>query len=114
VYRVTPDLGTISLLIGDFILPNGLAFSPDESVLYINDTRRGHIWAFDLMPNGTLAKQTDRIFVDLRGSEPGVPDGMKVDVEGNVYCGGAGVAEGYDRMAGIAAQQKAARENEPD
>jgi gluconolactonase len=42
------------------------------------------------MPNGTLAKQTDRVFVDLRGSEPGVPDGMKVDVEGNVYCGGAG------------------------
>jgi gluconolactonase len=90
VYRVTPDLGTISLLIGDFILPNGLAFSPDESVLYINDTRRGHIRAFDLMPNGTLAKQTDRVFVDLRGSEPGLPDGMKVDVEGNVYCGGAG------------------------
>jgi len=90
VYRVTPDLGTISLLIGDFILPNGLAFSPDESVLYINDSRRGHIRAFDLMPNGTLAKQTDRAFVDLRGAEPGVPDGMKVDVQGNVYCGGAG------------------------
>jgi gluconolactonase len=90
VYRVTPDLGTISLLIGDFILPNGLAFSPDESVLYINDTRRGHIRAFDLLPNGTLAKQTDRVFVDLRGTEPGVPDSMKLDVEGNVYCGGAG------------------------
>jgi sugar lactone lactonase YvrE len=90
VYRVTPDLGTMSLLIGDFIVPNGLAFSPDESVLYINDSRRGHIRAFDLMPNGTLAKQTDRVFVDLRGTEPGVPDGMKVDVEGNVYCGGAG------------------------
>jgi gluconolactonase len=66
-------------------VPNGLAFSPDESVLYINDSRRGHIRAFDLMPNGTLAKQTDRVFVDLRGSEPGIPDGMKVDVEGNVY-----------------------------
>jgi gluconolactonase len=90
VYRVTPDLGTMSLLIGDFVLPNGLAFSPDESVLYINDSRRGHIRAFDLMPNGMLAKQTDRVFVDLRGAEPGVPDGMKVDVEGNVYCGGAG------------------------
>ena len=90
VYRVTPDLGTLTLLSDDFVLPNGLAFSPDESVLYINDTRRGHIRAFDLQPNGTLAKQTDRIFVDLRGSEPGVPDGMKVDVEGNVYCGGAG------------------------
>jgi len=90
VYRVTPDLGTMTLLIGDFVLPNGLAFSPDEKLLYINDTRRGHIRAFELLPNGTLAKHTDRVFADLRGDEPGVPDGMKVDVEGNVYCGGAG------------------------
>jgi gluconolactonase len=59
-------------------------------VLYINDSRRGHIRAFELSANGTLAKQTDRVFADLRGDEPGVPDGMKVDVEGNVYCGGAG------------------------
>jgi gluconolactonase len=90
VYRVTPDLGSLTLLIGDFVLPNGLAFSPDESVLYINDTRHGHIRAFELLPNGTLAKQTDHVFADLRGAEPGVPDGMKVDVEGNVCCGGAG------------------------
>jgi gluconolactonase len=90
VYRITPDLGTMSLLIDNFVLPNGLAFSRDEKVLYINDSRRGHIRAFDLLPNGTLAKHTDRVFVELRGDEPGVPDGMKVDVEGNVYCGGAG------------------------
>jgi len=90
VYRVTPDLGTMTLLIDNFVVPNGLAFSPNESVLYINDSRRGHIRAFDLLPNGTLAKQTDRVFADLRGSEPGVPDGMKVDIAGNVYCGGSG------------------------
>jgi gluconolactonase len=90
VYRVTPDLGTMSLLTDDFVLPNGLAFSPDESVLYINDSRRGHIRAFDLLASGMLAKQTDRVFADLCGDEPGVPDGMKVDVEGNVYCGGSG------------------------
>jgi gluconolactonase len=90
VYRLTPDLGTLSLLSDDFILPNGLAFSPDESVLYVNDTRRGHIRAFELLPSGMLAKHTDRVFADLRGPEPGVPDGMKVDVQGNVYCGGAG------------------------
>jgi gluconolactonase len=90
VYRVTPDLGTLTLLVDDFILPNGLAFSPDESVLYINDSRRGHIRAFEVQPNGTLAKASDRVFVDLTGTEPGVPDGMKVDVEGNVYCGGSG------------------------
>lgn len=90
VYRITPDLGTLSLLSDDFVLPNGLAFSPDESILYINDTRRGHIRAFELLPSGMLAKHTDRVFADLRGDDPGVPDGMKVDVEGNVYCGGAG------------------------
>ena len=90
VYRVTPDLGTLTLLVGDFIVPNGLAFSPDESVLYINDTRRGHIRAFDMLPNGTLAIQSDRVFADLTGERPGVPDGMKVDLEGNVYCGGSG------------------------
>jgi gluconolactonase len=90
VYRLTSDLGTLSLLVDDFVLPNGLAFSPDESILYINDTRRGHIRAFDMMPNGMLARASDRVFADLRGPEPGVPDGMKVDTEGNVYCGGAG------------------------
>jgi gluconolactonase len=90
VYRVTPDLGTMSLLVDDFVVPNGLAFTPDETVLYINDSRRGHIRAFELMPSGMLARQTDRVFADLRGDEPGVPDGMKVDVEGNVYCGGSG------------------------
>src|ERR1700736_4526243 len=90
VFRVSPDLGTLTLLVNDFLTPNGIAFSPDESVLYINDTRRGHIRAFDLAPNGTLARQTDRVFADLSGAEPGVPDGMKVDTAGNVYCGGSG------------------------
>ncbi len=90
VYRVSPDLGTITLLLDDMIFPNGLAFSPDERVLYIDDFRRGHIRAFDMAPNGLLAKQTDRVFADLNGPEPGGPDGLKVDTAGNVYCGGAG------------------------
>ena len=90
VFRVSADLGTITVLVDDFLTPNGLAFSPDESILYINDTRRGHIRAFAVAPNGTLARQTDHVFADLTGPEPGVPDGMKVDVAGNVYCGGAG------------------------
>jgi gluconolactonase len=90
VYRVSPDLGTITLLTDNFIGPNGLAFSPDESVLYIIDARRRQIRAFDMLPNDTLAKQTERLFADLGGSEPGNPDGMKVDTAGNVYSGGAG------------------------
>jgi hypothetical protein len=61
----------------NFVGPNGLAFSPDESVLYIIDARRRQIRAFDMLPNGTLSKQTERLFADLGGSEPGNPDGMK-------------------------------------
>ena len=90
VYQVTPDLGIITLISWDFNRPNGLAFSPDESVLYVNDTRRRHIRAFDLEPNGMPLIATDRIFCDLGGDRLGNPDGMKVDVQGNVYCGGSG------------------------
>ena len=116
VYRVAPDRGTLTLLVNDFVVPNGIAFSPDERVLYINDTARRHIRAFDLAPNGTLLRQTDRVFVDLSGSEPGAPDGMKVDTAGNVFCGGAGgiyimdpkgkklgrIVHGYQNTANIA------------
>ncbi len=90
VYHVTPDLGTITLVVWDFSRPNGLALSPDESVLYINDTRRRHIRAFDLEANGMPLIATDRIFCDLGGEREGNPDGMKVDSQGNVYCGGSG------------------------
>ena len=90
VYRVSPDLGTLTLLVGDFLTPNGLAFTPDESVLYVNDSRRGHIRGFTVAPDGTLDLSTDRVVADLTGPEPGIPDGMKVDVEGNIYCGGSG------------------------
>jgi gluconolactonase len=90
IYRLSPDRGTLSLLISHFVIPNGLAFSPDESVLYINDSRRRLIAAFDVLPNGTLARQSERVFADLSGPEPGGPDGMKVDIAGNVYCGGSG------------------------
>jgi len=74
----------------DLFLPNGLPFSPDEKILYIVDSRRVHIRAFDVMPNGLLAPQTERVLVELKGPEPGGPDGIKVDVLGNVYTGGSG------------------------
>ena len=93
VYRVSPDLTAITLLVRDFVFPNGLAFSPDENILYIDDYRRGHIRAFDVQTNGTLALATDRVFCSLRDPRPigaDGPDGMKVDVEGNVYCTGPG------------------------
>jgi gluconolactonase len=90
VYRVSADLGSMSLIIDDMVRPNGLAFSPDESVLYVADSRRRHVRAYDMLPNGTIAKETSRVFADLGGAEAGVPDGIKVDTAGNLYSGGAG------------------------
>jgi gluconolactonase len=90
VYRVSADLGTMSLIIDDLIGPNGLAFSPDEKILYVSDPRRRIVQAYELLPNGTVAKQTSRLFADMGGAEPGVPDGIKVDTAGNVYSGGSG------------------------
>jgi len=89
-YRVSPDRDSIHLLLRDFVLPKGLCFSPDESILYINDSRRRHIRAFDVEPTGLLALATDRVFCAMTGERPGNPDGMKVDREGHVYCTGPG------------------------
>jgi gluconolactonase len=90
VYRVSADLGTMSLIIDDMVRPNGLAFSPDESILYVADSRRRHVRAYDMLPNGTIAKETSRLFADLTGAEPGAPDGIKVDTAGNIFSGGSG------------------------
>jgi len=89
VYRLNPD-GTLHLLVDDFALPNGLAFSPDESVLYVDDSAHKHIRAFDVRPDGTLSNS--RILLDMASDDPGVPDGFKVDVHGNVFCTGPGGA----------------------
>ena len=88
VYRIAPD-GTITL-IADCEYPNGLAFSPDERVLYVANTRwTQYIHAIELDGGGNLVRR--RIFADMSSDETdGVPDGMKVDVEGRVYCTGPG------------------------
>ncbi|MFC1899187.1 SMP-30/gluconolactonase/LRE family protein [Chloroflexota bacterium] len=87
VFRFSPN-GELILLVDDFERPNGLAFSPDESLLYINDTGRKHIRAFDVATDGSISNS--RIFIEMQGSEQGSPDGMKVDLKGNVYCTGPG------------------------
>jgi len=88
VYRVAPD-GTTTLF-ADCEYPNGLAFSPDERVLYVANTRwTQYIHAFELDAAGALVRR--RIFADMSSDETdGVPDGMKVDVEGRIYCTGPG------------------------
>jgi sugar lactone lactonase YvrE len=87
VYRLAPD-GSLHLLVDDFALPNGLAFSPDESVLYVDDSAHKHIRAFSVRPDGTLTG--GRILLDMASADPGVPDGLKVDRQGNVFCTGPG------------------------
>jgi gluconolactonase len=88
VFRVPSDGGDAELVVDEkeFEQPNGLCFSPDESVLYIND--RQNIKAFDVAPEGSLSN--GRIVQDEMGSTEvpgnGNPDGMKCDELGNVWC----------------------------
>ncbi|MGA2215286.1 MAG: SMP-30/gluconolactonase/LRE family protein, partial [Bryobacteraceae bacterium] len=78
--------GKIQLLASDF-RPNGIALSPDEKVLYVNGD--GGIRRYDVLPDGTI--KNGRVFIDMRVDKtPGGPDGMKVDLKGNVYCTGPG------------------------
>jgi gluconolactonase len=88
VYRIAPD-GAVSL-VADFEYPNGLAFSPDERLLYVANTRWAqYIHVLELDADGRMLRR--RIFADMSSDETdGVPDGMKVDVEGRVYCTGPG------------------------
>jgi len=90
VYRLEPASKELTLLAKDFERPNGLVFSPDEEILYIADSsvERRHIRAFDVNSDGTLGN--GRIFAVIRSKEPGNPDGIKVDVEGNLYVAAAG------------------------
>jgi len=88
VYRLSPDGKEISLVADDLARPNGLAFSPDEKKLYIDDSERRHIRVYDVRDDGSLSGGS--LFHDMNVNTPGAPDGMKVDVEGRVYCTGAG------------------------
>ena len=77
VYRVKPG-GEAVLLAGDFDKPNGIAFSPDEKILYVADTAQSHVRAFDVDPDGSL--KNGRVLLEVEG-----PDGMKVDSQGNLF-----------------------------
>jgi gluconolactonase len=87
VYRVAN--GKIQLLARDFTRPNGIAFSPDEKYLYVNDTARKVIMRYDVRPDGSVAN--GQVITDMTAdARPGAPDGMKVDRMGNIYCTGPG------------------------
>jgi gluconolactonase len=88
VFRVSPD-GQLHLEADDFGMCNGLCFSPDEKLLYVDDTPRAHIRVFDVAPDGRLSNS--RIFAENIGDGElwnGVVDGMKCDEHGNIYVTG--------------------------
>ena len=86
VYRIDQGSGALDIVADDFAMPNGLAFSPDESKLYIADsgfltdeTAPHHVRVFDVVDN---ALKNGRVFADIN---PGIPDGLRIDVEGNAW-----------------------------
>ena len=89
VYRVVTRRHARTARRDDFSQPNGLCLSPDEKILYVNDTTRAHIRAFDVAADGSLSGS--RIFAEHIGTgdyNEGVVDGMKCDEHGNVYVTG--------------------------
>jgi len=90
LYCVDPDTGAMTVMVGDANCPNGLAFSPDESRLYVADTGRMfqddpcHIRAFDVAEDGTLSGGD--VFHVIA---PGVADGFRVDTDGNIWSSAA-------------------------
>ncbi|HEY7059733.1 MAG TPA: SMP-30/gluconolactonase/LRE family protein, partial [Vicinamibacterales bacterium] len=92
VYRRIAS-GEVSLLTKDLTRPNGLAFSPDEKLLYVAQSdETAAIWrVFDVKPDGTIAN--GRVFFDatsMTKTKKGLPDGMKIDTEGNLFATGPG------------------------
>lgn len=111
VYRYEPTSGRIDVVVDSCDKPNGLAFSPDESLLYVTDTaylqglpedpfpsKPHHVLAFDVTPQGKLSG--GRLFVV---TDQGIPDGIKVDRAGRVYLGcadGVQVIDPHGRLIG--------------
>jgi gluconolactonase len=101
VYRIDARSGELQRMLHDIAAPNGLAFSPDERVLYVVESRaepHRKIWQYDHAADGQLSNK--RLFVDAQG--PGAYDGIAVDALGNVWCGfGSSSGEQADALDGV-------------
>jgi len=98
VYRIDGQSGEVSMVADDILGPNGLAFSPDESVLYVVESRGAprKIRAFDVQADGAgAALANNRVLID---AGPGTPDGFRVDIHGNLWCGWG---MGTDELDGV-------------
>ncbi|WAT18952.1 SMP-30/gluconolactonase/LRE family protein [Aurantiacibacter sp. MUD11] len=87
IYRLAPS-GELELLHKEMEAPNGLAFSPDERTLYVDDSSSHRLHAFRVLDDGRLGDQLQ--VLDMRRDLAGTPDGMKVDKRGNLFVTGPG------------------------
>jgi gluconolactonase len=102
VYRIDAVTGQASVVADDVLGPNGLCFSPDESILYVVESRgvpRRKIVAFDVSADGRELRNK-RLFIDAGA---GTPDGMRCDIDGNLWCGWGMGTEGLDGVFVFAA-----------
>jgi gluconolactonase len=88
IYRMGPTDKKVTLAAEACGNPNGLCFSPDESRVYVADSALSRILLFDVTSEGTFSNR--RVFATTRGSGRGVPDGIKADAAGNIYCAAQG------------------------
>jgi gluconolactonase len=88
VYRIPLGAGEPELLVSDFRGPNGLGLSPDGRTLYVADTEEFHVRGFVVAAGWALSGGD--VLIDLPREGEGVPDGLKLDLAGNIYCTGAG------------------------
>ncbi|HVE05913.1 MAG TPA: SMP-30/gluconolactonase/LRE family protein [Paraburkholderia sp.] len=96
VYRIDAHTGEVTMVADEVIGPNGLAFSPDEKLLYIVESRGEprKIRVFDVVQQGR-ALTNNRVLID---AGPGTPDGFRIDVHGNLWCGWG---MGNDELDGV-------------
>jgi gluconolactonase len=103
VFRITTG-GELILVTADFVYPNGLCFSPDEKLLYVNCSRERLIRVYDVRPDGSVGD--GRLFFQYTNPDRGNPDGLKCDIEGNVYCTGPGGIWVHNPQGGVLARMK--------
>jgi len=102
VYRIDPKNGKMEKVWDEMFKPNGLCFSPDYKKLYVADTGASHyekapknIMVYEVVDGTKLSKGREFINMDLNG-KAGFADGIRADVDGNIWVGAGWVGEGYD------------------
>ncbi|MEL6920587.1 MAG: SMP-30/gluconolactonase/LRE family protein [Pseudomonadota bacterium] len=96
VFRLDPD-GTLTCVVDDFLQPNGLCLSNDETRLFINDSWGPTIRVFDVGDEGSLSD--GHVWATITGEGEGVPDGMKIDLDNRIFCNGPGGVHVLDGQA---------------